>query len=117
MAVSFSSISAPKSNKSRETHIAAIEMVALKKKKDYIGELEAKLNDIMAANRQERITSGVLKKNIEEEIVRLNKKLICSWACLLSRRPLSLFWIFIIRPGCNSKNSSIIVRNDAYVLV
>ena len=78
MAVSFSSISAPKSNKSRETHIAAIEMLALKKKKDYIGELEAKLNDIMAANRQERITLGVLKKNIEEEIVRLNKTSICS---------------------------------------
>jgi len=38
----------------------------------------------MAANRQERITLGVLKKNIEEEIVRLNKTLICSWACLLT---------------------------------
>ena len=61
--------------KSRETQITAIETLELKRLKGYIDELEAKLNDIMAANRQERITLGVPKKNIGEEIVRLKKNI------------------------------------------
>lgn len=71
MAVNFSS----RIHRSRETKITAIETQELANLKSYIEDLEKKIKEMLAASRQERITLGVKREDLGEEIVRLKKNI------------------------------------------
>ena len=60
---------------SQTTKVTAIETAELANLKTYIEELERKVRELLRAAQQEKVTLGVRRDNLGEEIVRLKKNI------------------------------------------